>query len=79
MERGFAERFRLCLPHLVAAAILHLPGMDNLLLYLWLLAGFVAVAGFQAMAGDPERRWPRILPWLAAMAWLFVPVALQRP
>lgn len=79
VERGFAERFRLCLPHLVAAAILHLPGMDNLLLYLWLLAGFVAVAGLQAMAGDPERRWPRILPWLAATAWLFVPVALQRP
>ena len=79
VERGFAERFRLCLPHLVAATILHLPGMDNLLLYLWLLAGFVAVAGLQSMAGDPDRRWPRILPWLAASAWVFVPVALQRP
>jgi hypothetical protein len=77
--RGFAERSRLCLPHLVAAAIPHLSGLDNLLLYLWLLAGFAAVAGLQAMAGDPARRWPRILPWLAATAWLFVPVALQRP
>ena len=79
VERGFAERFRLCLPHLVAAAILHLPGTDNLLLYLWLLAGFVAVAGLQSMADDPDRWWPRILPWLAATVWLFVPVALQRP
>lgn len=77
--RGFAERFRLCLPHLVAAAVLHLPGTDNLLLYLWLLAGFAAVAGLQSMADDPTRRWPRLLPWLAATAWLFVPVALQRP
>ena len=79
VERGFAERFRLCLPHLVAAAILHLPGLDNLLLYLWLLVGFAAVAGLQSLADDPTRRWSRILPWLAAAAWLFVPVALQRP
>lgn len=77
--RGFAERFRLCLPHLVAAAVLHLPGIDNLLLYLWLLVGFAAVAGLQSMADDPTLRWPRLLPWLAATAWLFVPVALQRP
>jgi hypothetical protein len=77
--RGFAERFRLCQPHLVAAAILHLLGLDNLLLYLWLLVGFAAVAGLQSLADDPTRRWSRILPWLAATAWLFVPVALQRP
>ena len=77
--RGFEERVRLCLPHLVAAAILHLPGLDNLLLYLWLLAGFTAVAVLQSLANDSILRCPRILPWLAATAWLFVPVALQRP
>ena len=77
--RGFAERFRLCQPHLVAAAILHLLGLDNLLLYLWLLVGFVAVAGLQSLSDDRTRRWSRMLPWLAATAWLFVPVALQRP
>lgn len=77
--RGFAERARLCLPHLAAAAILHLPGSDNLLLFLWLLIGFAAVAALQALSEDTIRRCPRILPWLAATAWLFVPVALQRP
>ncbi len=79
VERGFAKRLRLCLPHLVAAAILHLPGSDNRLLYLWLLAGFAAVAGLQSLADNPARRWARVLPWLAAIGWLFVPVALQRP
>lgn len=77
--RGFAERARLCLPHLVAAAILHLPGSDYLLLFLWLLIGFAAVAALQALSEDTIRRCPRILPWLAATAWLFVPGALQRP
>ena len=77
--RGLKERFRLCQPHLVAAVLLHLLGLDNLLLYLWLLVGFAAVAGLQSLADDPTRRWSRILPWLAATAWLFVPVALQRP
>jgi hypothetical protein len=77
--RGFAERWRLCLLHLVAAIFPHLLGMDNLLLYPWLLVGFTAVAGLQAVANDPIRRCSRILPWLAAATWIFVPVALQRP
>jgi len=77
--RGFAERCRLCLPHLAAAIVPHLLGLDNLLLYPWLLVGFGAVAGFQAVAGGTGRRWRRMLPWLAAAAWIFVPVAMQRP
>lgn len=77
--RGFAERWRLCLPHLVGAIVPHLLGMDNLLLYPWLLVGFTAVAALQSLANDPDSRLPRLLPWLAAIAWLFVPVALQRP
>ena len=79
--RGFSERCRLCLPHLVAAAILHISARDsdNLLLYPWFLVGFAAVAGLQAVANDPIRRCSRILPWLAAAAWIFMPVALQRP
>jgi len=79
--RGFAERWRLCLPHLVAATLLHLVVFfpDILLLYPWLLLGFAAVAALQSLSNDPTRCWPRLLPWLAATAWLFVPVALQRP
>ena len=80
--RGFAERFRLCLPHLVAAIVPHLLNggeLDTPLLYLWLLVGFTAVVALQSLSDDPTRRWPRLLPWLAATAWLFVPVALQRP
>lgn len=88
---GFAKRLRLCLPHLVAAFVLHfVPGIfencihdalaiDDGILFLWLLVGFNVVIALQALA-DSTRKWsPRLLSWLAAIGWLFVPVAISRP
>ena len=88
-EGGFARRVRLCRPHLLAAAILHTSSgvilgdegllIDVFLLFLWLCAGFAAVAGFQALAEKIRRRWPLLLAGIAAVGWLFVPVACLRP
>ncbi len=88
---GFAKRLRLCFPHLLAAAALHLlPAVfeasihsalaaDNGLLFLWLLAGFAAITALQSLAEDLRDRWPMVLSWLVAFGWLFVPVADFRP
>ena len=88
---GFAKRLRLCFPHLLAAAALHLlPAVfeasihsalaaDNGLLFLWLLAGFAAITALQSLAEDLHDRWPMVLSWLVAFGWLFVPVADFRP
>ncbi len=89
---AFAKRLRLCAPHLVAAAVLHfVPGplfgngssgaltSDLLLLFVWLLAGFAAVALLQASAETSRRRRPLVFAVLVAFAWLFVPVACSRP
>ena len=88
---GFAKRFRLCFPHLLAAAALHVvpavfeasihsaQAVDNGLLFLWLLVGFAAITSLQSLAESSRRRWPTILSWLVAFGWLFVPVAHFRP
>ena len=88
---GFAKRVRLCFPHLLAAAALHVvPAVfeasihsalaaDNALLFLWLLAGFAAITALQSLADDLRSRWPMVLSWLVAFGWLFVPVADFRP
>lgn len=90
---GVLARVRACFPHLLAAFAFHFfPAVicgtgyhaplrtDLFLLFLWLLAGFAAIALFQSLAGStpPRRRWV-ILSWLTALAWLFVPVACSRP
>lgn len=92
---GVLARVRACFPHLLAAFAFHFfPAVicgtgyhaplrtDLFLLFLWLLAGFAAIALFQSLAADadaaPRRRW-LVLSWLAALAWLFVPVACSRP
>ena len=88
---GFAKRFRLCFPHLLAAAALHFVpavfeasihsalAVDNGLLFLWLLVGFAAITALQSLADDLRSRWPMVLSWLVAFGWLFVPVADFRP
>ena len=88
---GFAKRFRLCFPHLLAAAALHfVPAVfevnihsalaaDNGRLFLWLLAGFASITALQSLAEDLRSRWPMVLSWLIAFGWLFVPVADSRP
>ena len=91
-EDAFAKRLRLCAPHLVAAAVLHfVPGplfgngssgaltADLFRLFVWLLAGFAAVAGLQSFAETSRRRRPLVLAVLVAFGWLFVPVACSRP
>ena len=88
---GFAKRFRLCFPHLLAAAALHFVpavfeasihsalAVDNGLLFLWLLVGFAAITALQSLAEDLRHRWPMVLSWLVAFGWLFVSVARFRP
>ena len=88
---GFAKRFRLCFPHLLAAAALHVvpavfeasihsaQAVDIGLLFLWLLVGFAAITSLQSLAESSRRRWPTILSWLVAFGWLFVSVARFRP
>ena len=88
---GVAKRLRLCLPHLIAALLLHLvPGIfesgihdalavDETLLFIWLLVGCATVVGCQSLAEASHRRWPLVLSWLATFGWLFVPVAVNRP
>lgn len=86
---GFAKRFRLCQPHLIAAFVLHIGifvcglldaiGIDEGLLFLWLLVGFAAIIALQALADSTRQWWPRLLSWFVAAGWLFVPVALFRP
>ena len=88
---GFAKLLRLCLPHLVAALALHLVpsifecGIHNALviddgvLFLWLLVGFGAIIALQSLANSTRQWLPRLLSWLAATGWLFVPVAISRP
>ena len=88
---GFAKRFRLCFPHLLASAALHVvpavfeasihsaQAVDNGLLFLWLLVGFVVITALQSLAESSRRRWPTILSWLVAFGWLFVSVARFRP
>ena len=88
---GFAKRFRLCFPHLLASAARHVvpavfeasihsaQAVDNGLLFLWLLVGFAAITSLQSLAESSRRRWPTILSWLVAFGWLFVSVARFRP
>ena len=85
---GFAKRLRLCFPHLLAAVVLHLvPGVfgrdalavDITRLFVWLFAGFAAIAILQSLAGEMRRRWPLVLSWMTAFGWLFVSVARFRP
>ena len=88
---GFAKRFRLCFPHLLAAATLHVVppvfttsfqsalDVDNGRLFVWLLAGFTLITALQSLADDLRSRWPMVLSWLVAFGWLFVPVADFRP
>ena len=88
---GFAKRFRLCQPHLIAAFALHFVPVvfghrihdaltiDDVLLFLWLLVGFAAIIALQALADSTRQWWPRLLSWFVAAGWLFVPVALFRP
>ena len=88
---GVAKRFRLCFPHLLAAAALHfVPAIfegnihssltvDNGQLFLWLLTAFVAITVLQSLAESLRRRWPMVVSWLVAFGGLFVPVASFRP
>ena len=91
VANGVARRFRTCGLHLLAAAILHVgPAIfengphsalteDLALLFVWTLAGFAAIAALQSLARSSRRRWPAVLAWLVAFAWLFVSVARHRP
>ena len=87
---GVAKRFRLCVPHLIAAGMLPAVGgvlggacaplfEDLALLYVWLLVGFFAIVALQAHGDSVRRRWPRLVAWLVAFGWLFVSVARHRP
>ena len=88
---SFAKRVRLCFPHLLAAAALHVVppvfkasfqsalDVDNGRLFVWLLAGFTLITALQSLAESAHRRWPLVLAWLVALGWLFVSVARYRP
>lgn len=85
---GVLKRLRLCMPHLLSAAFLHVAagapppdalGTDLARLFAWLVFGFAAVAALQSLAESAHRRWPLVLAWLVAIGWLFVSVARYHP
>ena len=88
IAHGVAKRLRICRPHLLAAAVLHL-GMslcsdhalatDLLFLFAWLLVGFFSISFLQSLSEKSRNRFAIFLAWLIAFGWLFVPVARFRP